>query len=163
MRKTLQWNWTPSCPHKIFHKPQKVCNKSVMKFTVVNGLRVIICLVIHKAINMLMLLTYLFRSGRKTLPEVFRLRRGTLLCASFLVQDLQASVERRSGLHQAQKERHPRFGDIPAVWLWRWFVLQNTERGAQQQGNSKSAHLPKTLNQWTVSSNPWISVAFQKF
>lgn len=73
--------------------------------------------------------------------------RGTLLCPSLLVQNLQACLKRRPGLHQAQEEGHPWLGDIPALRLCRRSVLQNTKRW--QQVITESAHLPETMNEYS--------------
>lgn len=84
------------------------------------------------------------RSRRRELPEIFRLRGGSVLCTPLLVQDLQAGAERGPGVHEAQAERHSRSGDLPALWLWRRSELQDAERRSQQ-GLTKPPHMPETL------------------
>lgn len=89
---------------------------------------------------------FCWRTGGRNLPEIIRLRWGTLLRSSLLVQNLQARRERRPGLHQAQEERHPWLRNIPALRLWGWSVLQNAKR-RRRQVITESAHLPETLNE----------------
>lgn len=91
------------------------------------------------------------RSRGRPLPALVRLLGRLLLRPPLLDQNLQAGAAAGRGVHQAEEERLPRPGDLPALRLRQGPLLQGVER-CHLLVQVQAAHVPEDLKRRQL---PW--------